>query len=68
MVVLKIQRVSLLGRIANISLFGERAVLRGNVCTMEGPGKEKGVPCFTVGDGEHGEVTKLKEFNMDGGC
>jgi hypothetical protein len=49
-------------------LFGERAVLRGNVCTMEGPGKEKGVPCFTVGDGEHGEVTKLKEFNMDGGC
>jgi len=68
MVVLKIQRVSLLGRIANISLFGKKAVLRGNVFTMEGPGKENEVPCFTVGDGEHDEVTKLKDFSMGGGC
>ena len=65
--VLKIQRVSLLGRIANISLFGEKAVLRVNVFTVEGPGKENGVPCFTVGDGKHDEVTKLKDFNMEGG-
>jgi hypothetical protein len=35
---------------------------------MEGPGKGNGVPCITVGDKEHGEVRKLNEFNMDGGC
>jgi hypothetical protein len=66
--VLKIQRVNLLGRIANISSFGKKTVLRGNVFKMEGPGKENGVPCFKLGDGEHDEVTKLMDFNMDGGC
>jgi len=68
MVVLKIQCVSLLGRIVNISLFGKKAVLRGNVFTIEGPGKGNGVPCFTLEDREHDEVTKLKDSNMDGGC
>jgi hypothetical protein len=68
MEVLKIQRVSFLGRIVNISLFGKKAVLRRNVFTMEGPGKENGVPCFKLGDGEYDEVTKLKDFYLDGGC
>jgi hypothetical protein len=35
---------------------------------MEGPGKGKGVPFITMGDREHDEVKKLKDFNMDGGC
>jgi hypothetical protein len=67
-VVLKMQRVRLLVRIVNISFFGKEAVLRRNVFTMEGPGKGKGVPCIKVGDREHDEVKKLKDFNMDGGC
>jgi hypothetical protein len=65
---LTMQRVSLLGRIVNISVLGKKAVLRRNVFTMEGPGKGNGVPCITVGDREHDEVTKLKDFNMDRGC
>ena len=58
--VLKMQRVSLLGRIANISLLGEKTVLRRNVFTMEGHGKGNGIPCITVGDREQDEVMKLK--------
>jgi len=62
------QRVRLLERIGNISLLGEKAVLRMNVFTMEGHGKGNGVPCITMGDREHDEVKKLKDFNMDVGC
>jgi hypothetical protein len=58
------QRVSFLGRIGNISLLGEKTVLRRNVFTMEGPEKGNGVPCITVGEREHDEVTKFKAFNM----
>ena len=67
MLVLKMQRVSLLGRIVNISLFVEKSVLRKNVFTKEGPGKGNGIPCSSIGDRDQDEVTKLKEFNMDGG-
>jgi hypothetical protein len=66
--VLKMQRVSLLGRIVNISLLGETAVLRRNVFTMEGHVKGNGNPCSSVGDREQDEVMNLKDFNMDGGC
>jgi hypothetical protein len=66
--VLKMQRVSLLGRIVNISLVGEKAVLRRNVFMMEGHGKGNGVPSSSVGNMEKDEVTKLKDFNMVGGC
>jgi len=66
--VLEMQRVRLLGRIVNISLLGEKAVLRRNVFTMEGLGRRNGVPCSSVDDREQEEVTKLKDFNMDGGC
>jgi hypothetical protein len=62
------QRVILLGRIANISLLGEKAVLRRKVFTMEGSGKGNGIPSIKVGDREHDEVRKLKDFNMDVGC
>jgi hypothetical protein len=62
------QRVRLLGRIANISLLGEKSVLRRKVFTTEGPGKGNGVPFITVGDREQDEVMKLKDFNMDVGC
>ena len=66
--VLKMQRVRLLGRIVNISLLVEKAFLRRNVFTIEGPGKGNGVPSITVSDREHDEVRKLKDFNMDVGC
>ena len=66
--VLKMQRVRLLGRTVNISFLGEKAVLRRKIFTMEGPGKGKGGPCITVGGREHDEVRKLKDFNMDVGC
>ena len=61
------QRVSLLRRNVSISLLGENAVLRKNVFTKEGPGKGNGIPCSSIGDRDQDEVTKLKEFNMDGG-
>jgi len=64
---LKMQRVSLLGRIVNISLLGEKAVLRRKVFTMEGHEKGNGVPCITVDVREQDEVMKLKDFNMVGG-
>ena len=32
---------------------------------MEGPGRGNGIPCITVGDREHDEVRKLRDFNMD---
>jgi len=66
--VLKMQRVRLLGRIGNISLSGEKSVLRRKVFTMEGPGKGNAVPCIIAGDREQDEVMKLKDFNMDFGC
>jgi len=62
------QRVRLLGRIANISLLGEISVLRRNTFTMEEPGKGNQVSRTTVGDWEQDEVMKLKYFNMGGGC
>jgi hypothetical protein len=62
------QRVSLLGRTGNISVLGEKTVLWRNVFTMEGHGKDKGVPCNTVGDRKQDEVMKLKDFIMNGGC
>jgi len=68
MLVLKMQRVKLLGRIGNISLLGERSVLRRKVFTMDGHGKGNGVPCIIGGDREQEEVKKLKYFIMDGGC
>jgi hypothetical protein len=56
------QHVSLLGRIVNISVLGEKAVLRRNILTTVGHGKGNGVPCIKVGDREQDEVTKLEEF------
>jgi hypothetical protein len=67
MLVLKMQRVSLLGRIVIISLLGEKTVLRRNVCTMEGRWKRNGITCNSVGDREQVEVTILKGFNAGGG-
>ena len=66
MLVLKMQRVSLLGRIVNISLLGLMA--GKNVFMIEGTGKGNGVHCGSGGDMEQDEVTKLKHFNMEGGC
>jgi len=63
--ILKMQRVRLLGR---ISLLGEKTVLRRKLFTMEGHGKGNGVPCIAVGDREQDEVMKLKDFSTDGGC
>ena len=62
------QRVRLLGRVGNISLLGEKAVLRRNVFTTEGLWRGNGVPCSSEGDREHEEVMKLKDFNKDNGC
>jgi hypothetical protein len=47
-------------------MFGEKAVLRRNVFTLEGHGKANGVPCLRVGDREKDEVMILKDFIMDG--
>jgi hypothetical protein len=60
------QRFSLLRRIVNISVLREKAVQERKVFTLEGPGKGNGVPFITVGDRDQDEVTKLKDFNMDG--
>jgi len=60
MLVSKMQRVRLLGRIGNISLLGERLVPRRNVFTMEEPKKGNGVHRLTAGDREQEEVMKLK--------
>jgi hypothetical protein len=57
MLVLKMQRVSLLGRIVNISLLGEKTVLRRNVLTVEGRWKGNGIAYSSVGDKEQVEVT-----------
>jgi hypothetical protein len=62
------QRVSLLGRNANISVLWEKAVLRRNVFTMDEHVKGNGVPCLTLGETEHEEVKKLKDIIMNGGC
>jgi hypothetical protein len=67
MLVLKMQRVSLLGRIVNISLFEEKTVLRRNVLTVEGRWKGNRIACSSVGDKEQVEVNILKDFNVDGG-
>jgi len=61
-------RVSFLGRTVNISLLGEKTVLRRNVFKTEGRRKGNGVPYSSVGDREQEEVMKLNDFNMDGGC
>jgi hypothetical protein len=61
------QRVSLLGRIVNISLLGEKAVLRRNVFTMEGRWKGNGIAYSSVDDKEQVEVRILKDFNVEGG-
>jgi hypothetical protein len=58
------QRVRLLRRIVDTTVLGEKAVLRRNVFTVEGPGKGKGVPCFKLGEGEQDDVTKLNNINM----
>jgi hypothetical protein len=62
------QRFSLFGRNGNISVFWQKTVLRRNVFTMEEHVKGNGVPCLRVGDREHEEVIKLKDFIMNGGC
>jgi hypothetical protein len=64
---LKMQLVSLLGRIVNISLLGEKTVLRRKLFRMEGSWKGNGIACRSVGDKEQVEVTILKDFNVDGG-
>jgi hypothetical protein len=56
------QRVNLLRHIANTAVLGEKAVLRRNVFTIEGPWKGNGVPCIAVGDREQEEVTKIEEY------
>jgi hypothetical protein len=58
------QRVRLLSRIVNTSVLGEKAVLRRNVYSIEGPGKGSGVACVKLGEGEQDEVTKLNNINM----
>jgi hypothetical protein len=58
----------LLGRIVNISVLGEKTVLRRNIFTTAGNGKGNGVPCITVGDREQDELMNLKDFNTDGAC
>jgi hypothetical protein len=35
---------------------------------MEGNGKGNGILCSLVDDRAQDEVTKLKDFSMDGGC
>jgi hypothetical protein len=60
------QCVRLLRRIVNISLSGEKAVLRRNVFTIEGPSKGNVIPCITMGDRKQEEVRILKNFNTDG--
>jgi hypothetical protein len=67
MLVFKMQRVSLLGRFVNISLLGEKTVLRRNVLTVEGLWKGNGIACSSVDDKEQVEVKLLKGFNVDGG-
>jgi hypothetical protein len=47
---------------------GQKTVLTRNIYTMEVPWKGNGVHCVTEGDRERHEVTKLKDFIMDGGC
>jgi hypothetical protein len=46
-------------------MLGEKAFLRRNVFTMEGPGKGNGVACVTEGDREQEEVTKWKKIDME---
>ena len=60
--ILKMQRVRLLGRNGNVSELEEKAVLRRNVFTMEGHGKGNGVPCITEDDKAQEEVKKFKDF------
>jgi hypothetical protein len=65
MLVLKMQCVRLLGRITNISVLREEAVLHRKVFTMEGSVKGNGVPCSTARDMEQDEVMRSKDFNAD---
>jgi len=66
--VLKMQRVRLLGRNGNISVLWQKTVLRRNIFTMEEHVKGNGVSSLTLGDKEQEEVMKLKDFVMKGGC
>jgi hypothetical protein len=61
-------RVRLLGRVGNISVLGQKTVLKRKVFTIEVPEKGNGIPCVTEGDRERHEVTKFNDFIMDGGC
>jgi hypothetical protein len=58
------QCVRLLRRIVNTAVLVEKAVLRRNVFTVEGPGKGNGVACFKLGEGEQDEVMKLNNINV----
>jgi hypothetical protein len=62
LLVLKMQRFGLLGRIVNISLLGEKTVLRRNVFTMEGRWKGNEIACSSVDDKDQVEVTILKDL------
>ena len=68
MLVLKMQCVRLLGRITNISVLREKAVLHRTIFTMEGSGKGNIVPCSTARDMEQDTVMKLRDFNVVGTC
>jgi hypothetical protein len=57
---LNMQRFSLLGRIVKIPVLGEKAVVRRNVFTLEGPGKGNGLPFITMGDNEQYEVMEWR--------
>jgi hypothetical protein len=58
------QRVRLLRRVESSSVLGDKAVLRRNVFTLEGPGKGNGVASVTEGDKEQDEVMKLRYIQM----
>jgi hypothetical protein len=58
------QRVRLLRPIVNTAVLGEKAVLRRNVFTGEGPGKGNGVSYLKLGEGEQDEVRNLNNINM----
>jgi len=62
------QRFGLSGLSGNISVLGEKTVLRRNLFTMEGLGKGNGVPCITVGDRKKYEVMYLKDFILEDCC
>jgi hypothetical protein len=68
MLVSKMQWVSLVRRVVNISPLGEEAVLRRTLFTLKGSGKESGGPCSTAGYSEQDVVMKLENCNVDSSC